>query len=236
MTLTIAALWAGEYGFCKQYAYWETSMKLYDYFRSSASYRVRIALHVKGLAYEPVAVNLLTTEQRSEAHLARNPQGFVPALEVASADGQQLITQSLAICEYLDEAYPETPSLLPGDALVRSRIRSLAQIVACDIHPLDNLRVLNYLVTELGLSEDQKMTWYRHWIQQGFAALESRLAQSADTGMFCHGDSVTLADVCLVPQVYNAKRFAVDMSPYPTIQRINAACLALPSFQQAQPE
>ncbi|MDW7747512.1 maleylacetoacetate isomerase [Halomonas sp.] len=205
---------------------------LYGYFRSSAAYRVRIALNLKGLAYDHSVVNLVKGEQREAANLDRNPQGLVPTLE--TDDGVRL-SQSLAICEYLDEQHPE-PALLPADAEGRARVRSLAQLVACEIHPLNNLRVLKYLVGELGVGEEAKLAWYRHWIAEGFDALEGMLSREAGTGDFCHGDTPTLADLCLVPQVFNAERFACDLSAYPTIQRITANCRALPAFRQAAPE
>ncbi|MDI5919374.1 maleylacetoacetate isomerase [Halomonas sp. LR5S13] len=205
---------------------------LYGYFRSSAAYRVRIALNLKGLAYDQVPVNLVKGEQRTEANVARHPQGLVPTLE--TDDGVQLI-QSLAICEFLDEVHPEPP-LLPADAEGRARVRALAQLVACEIHPLNNLRVLKYLVGELGVDDDTKLAWYRHWIIEGFDALETLLKRELGTGDFCHGDTPTLADLCLVPQVFNAERFACDLSAYPTIQRITANCRALPAFRQAAPE
>lgn len=204
---------------------------LYGYFRSSAAYRVRIALNLKGLAYEQVAVNLVKGEQRAEEKLARNPQGLVPVLE--TDDGTRL-TQSLAICEYLEERHPE-PALLPGDPAGRARVRSLAQLVACEIHPLNNLKVLKYLVHELKLDEAAKLAWYRHWIAEGFTALEARLAGEAATGAFCHGDSPSLADVCLVPQVFNAERFECDLSAYPTIRRIAERCRAMEAFAKAAP-
>ena len=205
--------------------------KLYGYFRSSAAYRVRIALNLKGLDYAQVPVNLVKGEQRDEANLARNPQGLVPILE--TDEGVQL-SQSLAICEYLEERHPE-PALLPADPEGRARVRSLAQIVACEMHPLNNLKVLKYLVHELKLDEEAKLAWYRHWIAEGFAALEARLAGEAATGDFCHGDTPTLADLCLVPQVFNAERFECDLSAYPTIQRITANCRALDAFHRASP-
>lgn len=205
---------------------------LYGYFRSSAAYRVRIALNLKGLAYDQAPVNLVKGEQRGEEYLARNPQGLVPAL--VTDDGARL-TQSLAICEYLDERYPE-PALLPADAAGRARVRALAQAVACEIHPLNNLRVLKYLTGELGVDEATKMTWYRHWVTEGFAALEAQLSREAGSGDFCHGDTPGLADLCLVPQVFNAERFECDLAPYPRIRRIVANCRALDAFAQAAPE
>ncbi|MCE8023899.1 maleylacetoacetate isomerase [Billgrantia aerodenitrificans] len=205
--------------------------KLYGYFRSSAAYRVRIALNLKGLDYAQVPVNLVKGEQRDEANLARNPQGLVPILE--TDEGVQL-SQSLAICEYLEERHPE-PALLPADPEGRARVRSLAQLVACEIHPLNNLKVLKYLVHELKLDEAAKLAWYRHWIAEGFTALEARLAGEPATGEFCHGDSPTLADLCLVPQVFNAERFECDLSAYPTIRRIAERCRALDAFAKAAP-
>lgn len=207
-------------------------MILYDYCRSSTAYRVRIALNLKGFDYQQVPVNLVSGEHREAAHLARNPQGLVPVLD----DNDQLITQSMAICEYLDEAYPDTDQLMPNDVAGRARVRALSQIIGCDIHPVDNLRVLKRLVGELGASEEQKLEWYRHWIYQGFDALEQRLANDADTSVFCHGDTPSLADVCLVPQVFNANRFNTDLSSYPSIRRINDACLELEAFAKAHPD
>ena len=207
-------------------------MKLYDYFRSSASYRVRIGLKLKGLEYESVPVHLLKEggEQLKAEYRAVNPSALVPALE----DNGAIITQSLAILEYLDEVHPMVP-LMPRDALGRARVRSLAQAIACDIHPINNLRVLRYLVKQAGMKEDAKNAWYVHWVQQGFAALETQLAGSSDTGRFCHGDAPTIADCCLVPQVYNASRFNIDLAPYPTIAAIDAACRELPAFIAAHP-
>lgn len=207
-------------------------MKLYGYFRSSAAYRVRIALNLKGLSYEQVAVDLVNGEQRGGDNLARNPQGLVPTLELD--DGARL-TQSLAICEYLDERHPDPP-LLPSDAEGRARVRALAQLIACEIHPLDNLKVLKYLTGELGLDEATKLAWYRHWIAEGFDALEMSLADSSATGAFCHGDAPSLADLCLVPQVFNAKRFECDLSGYPTLRCIAERCDMLSVFAQARPE
>lgn len=205
---------------------------LYGYFRSSAAYRVRIALNIKGLDYDQAPVNLVKGEQRAEANLARNPQGLVPVLETAG--GTQL-TQSLAICEYLDETHPEPP-LLPVDAEGRARVRVLAQVVACEIHPLNNLKVLKYLVHELKVDEEAKLAWYRHWIAQGFDALEAMLTSEAGTGDFCHSNAPSLADICLVPQVYNAERFECDLTAYPRIRRITERCRALEAFAKAAPE
>ncbi|MGQ7289496.1 maleylacetoacetate isomerase [Vreelandella venusta] len=205
---------------------------LYGYFRSSAAYRVRIALNLKGLDYDQVPINLVKGEQRGGDQLARNPQGMVPSLVL---DDNSVVNQSLAICEYLDERHPK-PALLPADALARARVRALAQSVACEIHPLNNLRVLKYLVGELGVDEAAKLAWYRHWITEGFSALEATLSTDPSSGDFCHGDTPTLADICLIPQVYNAERFECDLSAYPTIQRIAANCRALPAFEKAAPE
>ncbi|MEJ7806621.1 MAG: maleylacetoacetate isomerase [Telluria sp.] len=207
-------------------------MKLYDYFRSSAAYRVRIGLHLKGLSYESIPVHLVRDggEQLTSAYRAVNPSALVPALE----DDGAIFTQSLAILEYLDEMHPMAP-LMPRDALGRARVRALALSIACDIHPLNNLRVLRYLVKQGGLSEDAKSAWYVHWVQEGFAALETTLAASGDTGRFCHGDTPTLADCVLVPQVFNASRFGIDLTPYPTIMRIDAACQGVPAFAAAHP-
>ncbi|MGZ3182918.1 MAG: maleylacetoacetate isomerase [Telluria sp.] len=207
-------------------------MKLYTYFRSSAAFRVRAALNLKGLAYEPMFVHLLKDggQQRQAEYAALNPEMLVPCLQ----DGDATVTQSLAIIEYLDEVHPAMP-LLPPDALGRARVRSLALMVACDIHPIDNLRVLRYLTNELHVGEDARNEWYRHWIREGFRALETRLARDAETGRFCHGDTPTMADCVLVPQVFNAKRLDVDLAPYPAIVRIHEACMELPAFRAAQP-
>ena len=207
-------------------------MKLYTYFRSSAAYRVRIALNLKGLAYEAVPVHLLRGggEQLGEAYRAVNPSALLPALD----DDGAIIHQSLAILEYLEELHPHTP-LLPADALGRARVRALSQTVACDTHPLTNLRVLKYLQGPLGLSDEVKLEWYRHWLGEGMAMLEAHLAGAPQTGRYCHGDTPTLADCCLVPQVFNAQRFEVDLAPYPTLARIHAQCEQLPAFQLAHP-
>ena len=207
-------------------------MKLYTYFRSSAAYRVRIALNLKGFGYEAVPVHLLRDggQQLTDAYRDINPSALVPALVTDGAT----ITQSLAIIEYLDEVHPMVP-LLPRDALGRARVRALAQMVACDTHPISNLRVLKYLKHTLHVAEEDKNEWYRHWVRVGLGAIEAHLARDADTGRFCHGDTPTMADCCLVPQVYNAQRFDVDFAPYPTIARINAACTELPAFAAAHP-
>jgi len=205
-------------------------MKLYDYFRSSAAYRVRIACNLKGLAPERTFVHLAKGRQRDSAFLAVNPQGLVPALETEG----RILTQSLAILEYLDETHP-APPLLPADPLGRARVRSIAQAIACDIHPIDNLRVLNYLTGTLGVSQEQRTGWYRYWVEVGFEALETALARDSATGRFCHGDTPTIADICLVPQVANARRFDIDLAPFPTLVRIDAACQSLPAFAGAAP-
>lgn len=207
-------------------------MKLYTYFRSSAAYRVRIALNLKGLAYDAVPVHLLRDggEQLQPAYRAVNPAGLLPALD----DGAAAIGQSLAIIEYLDETRAEAP-LLPADAAGRARVRALALTIAADTHPLGNLRVLKYLTGVLNVTEEQKLAWLHHWMGTGLAAFEQLLATDGRTGRFCHGDTPTLADCCLVPQVFNALRFQLDLSPYPIIQRIYDACAELPAFQQAHP-
>ena len=202
-------------------------MKLYTYFRSSAAFRVRIALNLKELEYQPAFVNLLQGDQRGSAYLDTNPQGLVPALE---HDGTT-VRQSLAAIEYLDELYPDPP-LMPRDAAGRARVRALALAIACDIHPLNNLRVLQYLENTLACTKEQRLAWYRHWIAEGFGALERMLA-TVDTGEFCHGGTPTLADVTLVPQVFNAERYGCDLSPYPRIRAINDACLTIAAFRNA---
>ncbi|MFN4064234.1 maleylacetoacetate isomerase [Azoarcus communis] len=207
-------------------------MKLYTYFRSSAAYRVRIALNLKGLSYDAIPVHLTRTggEHRQEGYTAINPAALVPAL----VDETRVLTQSMAIIEYLDETHPE-PALLPGSALDRARIRAIAQAIACDIHPINNLRVLQYLGRELGASEEQKNAWYRHWVELGLQAVEAMLADDARTGAFCHGDTPTLADCCLVPQVFNARRFNCRMEAFPTINRIVDRCEAMEPFRLAAP-
>ena len=207
-------------------------MKLYSYFRSSAAYRVRIALNLKGLPYETVPVHLTRGggEQLAPGYRKLNPQGLVPALQ----DDGRVYTQSLSIIEYLDEVYPQVP-LLPKDAVARARVRALALAVACDLHPLNNLRVLNYLTGPMGLTDDAKQTWYRHWIAEGLSALEASLAADRDTGRYCHGEAPGLADCCLVPQLANAHRFKCDVSAYPTLLRIEKNCQALDAFQRAAP-
>ncbi len=207
-------------------------MKLYDYFRSSAAYRVRIALNFKGLTPEDRAfVHLRMGNQRAQDYLTLNPQGLVPALEV---DGDRILTQSLAIIEYLNEIRPDPP-LLPETAEARARVRAIALSIACEIHPLNNLRVLNYLTGTLGTTDEQKNGWYRYWIDVGFEALERQLARDRETGTYCHGETPTIADICLVPQLANARRFKIDLTPYPTLVRIEAACNKLSAFALAAP-
>ena len=222
------------------------ALTLYTYFRSSASYRVRIALNLKGLQYESAAVHLVRDggQQLSAAYRALHPDGLVPALvhggavipsvDSGDAPSSPALTQSLAIIEYLDEQYPE-PALLPTRAIDRAWVRSIALSVACDIHPVNNLRVLRYLTERLQVSESDKDGWYRHWCEQGLAALEVMLARDARVGRFCFGDLPGLADCCLIPQVMNAQRFHCDLSAMPTILRINQACLELAAFQKAMP-
>jgi maleylacetoacetate isomerase len=207
-------------------------LRLYTYFRSSAAYRVRIALNLKGLAYEAVPVHLLRDggQQNQPAYRARSPLGTVPTLETEAG----VITQSLAIIEYLDEIHP-LPPLLPTLANDRARVRALAQTIACDIHPVNNLRVLQYLGRELGATQEQKDAWYRHWVDTGLLAVEQLLAAHPATSAFCHGDAPTLADCCLVPQVFNARRFDCPLDAMPTIRRIVATCEALPAFHNAAP-
>ncbi|MGX4642254.1 maleylacetoacetate isomerase [Massilia sp. SYSU DXS3249] len=207
-------------------------MKLYTYFRSSAAYRVRIALNLKGLAYDAVPVHLLKDggQQRQEDYRKINPSGLVPAFQ----DDRITLTQSTAIIEYLDERFPAVP-LMPQDVAGRARVRELAQIIACDIHPLNNLRVLKHLVHELKLTEEQKNEWIRHWIREGLAALEAHLARDPAAGPFCHGGAPTVADCFLVPQVFNAQRFDIDIAAYPNIARINALCVDMQAFAAAHP-
>ncbi|VVD80901.1 maleylacetoacetate isomerase [Pandoraea morbifera] len=206
---------------------------LYSYFRSSAAYRVRIALNLKGLDYEIVPVHLVRDggEQLKPAYRALNVNGLVPTF----VDGDVNIHQSLAIIEYLEDVHP-TPALLPADPVARAQVRALALDIAADIHPIDNLRVLRYLKQDLGVSEEQKNAWYVHWVVEGFTALEARLAAQPSPGKFVFGDTPTLADCCLVPQVYNANRFKVDMAPFPRIAAIDAHCQTLDAFRRAAPE
>ena len=205
-------------------------MQLYNYFRSSASFRVRIALALKGLSYDYVPVHLVRGEQLKPPFTDMSPTALVPLL----VDGDQQLTQSLAIIEYLDETHPEPP-LLPGDAFARARIRALAQDIACEIHPLDNLRVLRYLVNEMKVSEDDKNRWYRHWVETGLAAVERQLAGSPTTGRFCFGDAPTLADCVLVPQIFNAQRMDCRLDHVPTVMRVFGECMQLDAVLQTQP-
>lgn len=207
-------------------------LTLYTYWRSSAAFRVRIALHLKGLPFDSVPVHLVRDggEQHAPAYAARNPQRLVPAL----THGDVVLTQSLAIIEYLDEVFPAVP-LLPAEPQSRHRARALAQLVACDIHPLGNLRVLQYLEQELQLPTDSRTLWLSRWIGDGLSAFETLVAQ-ADRGDFCVHSAPTLADCALVPQLYNARRFGVDLAPYPNVLRIEAACMDLPAFRVAAPE
>jgi maleylacetoacetate isomerase len=209
------------------------ALRLYTYWRSSAAYRVRIALAVKGLEYESVPRHLLREggEQRRPDFLALNPQGLVPALE---HDGH-VMTQSLAICEYLEEIHPQPP-LLPTDPLGRAAVRAMALAVACDVHPLNNLRVQQYLRGELGQGDEAVAHWTRHWIDRGFVALEQRVARLSGDGRHCYGSSVTLADVFLVPQVYNARRAQLDLSPYPRLAAVVQYLESVPAFAVARPE
>lgn len=209
------------------------ALVLHTYWRSSAAYRVRIALHLKGLAFESVPVHLLQDggQQRAPAFAARNPQRLVPTLQ----HGAAVLTQSLAIIEYLDEVWPEPP-LLPSGALDRQRARALAQLVACDIHPLGNLRVLQFLEHAWSLDQAQRAQWIERWIGDGLAAFEALLARAPRSGAFCIGDAPTIADCALVPQLYNARRFEIGLEAFPRIRAVEAACLALPAFDAARPE
>lgn len=202
-------------------------LELYDYHRSSAAFRVRIALGLKGLEWQSLPVNLLESEQQGEAYRAVNPQGLVPALRLEEG---AVVTQSLAILEWLEETHP-APALLPGASLDRARVRAMMYAVACDIHPLNNLRVLHYLTGELGHSEDEKLAWYHHWLGQGFAALEQQVGGDD----YCYGGRLSLADVCLVPQMFNARRFALDLAPYPRLTAICAHLEGIEAFALAAP-
>ena len=204
-------------------------MKLHNYFRSSASFRVRIALELKALPYEYIAVHIARGDHKKEPYAALSADMQVPLLEV---DGERL-SQSMAIIEYLDETHP-VPALLPADALGRARVRALAQSISCEIHPLNNLRVLKYLVRELRVEEDAKNIWYRHWCREGLVAFEKQLAQ-LPASTYCYGDTPTLADCCLVPQIFNAQRFNVNLDGLPRTMAAFQACMALPAFQKAQP-
>ena len=205
-------------------------MKLFNYFRSSASFRVRIALALKGLPYEYAPVHLVKGEQKQPGYAAISPAMLVPTLQT---DSGEYLAQSMAIIEYLDETHPQPP-LLPPHALDRARVRALAQSIACEIHPLNNLRVLKYLVRELKLDEEAKNAWYRHWVRDGLEAFERQLAQQPPS-TYCYGDSPTLADCCLVPQIFNGRRVNTDFSGLTRTMAAFDACMALPAFQQAQP-
>jgi maleylacetoacetate isomerase/maleylpyruvate isomerase len=204
-------------------------VKLYTYFRSSAAFRVRIALNLKGLKYDPTFIHLAKGEHRKPEYAGVYPQALLPTL----VDDGEALSQSLAIIEYLDETHP-TPSLLPNDPLGRARVRSVSLLIACEIHPLNNLRTLQYLKRNLGQNEEQINSWYRHWVADGLIKLEADLARPG-TGRFCHGDTPTMADCCLVPQIFNAKRYNSDLAPYPTIMRVFDACMKLEAFDRAQP-
>lgn len=207
------------------------SIRLYSYWRSSAAYRVRIALNLKGMPYETLPVHLARGEQHKAPFSDLNPQELVPVL----LHGSRILRQSMAIMEYLDETWP-TPPLMPTTARDRQRVRAIAQMIACDIHPLNNLRVLQFFENTWNVPQAERDAWVRHWMQVGFEALEDTLADNPSTGTFCDGEMPTMADCCLVPQVYNAVRFGVDLAPYRTIRRINEACLALEAFEAARPE
>ena len=205
-------------------------MKLHGYFRSSAAFRVRIALNLKGLDCEQAFRHLRKGEQSAPEYLKLNPQGLVPTLE----DGRHVVTQSLAIMEYLEDTHPEPP-ILPDTPAGRARVRAISLAIACEIHPLNNPRVLNYLKGTLKVSQEQHDAWYRHWIAVGFTAVEA-LLESGETGEFCHGDRPTMADACMAPQIFNAKRYDCPLGDYPTIMRIFESCMALPAFDKARPE
>jgi maleylacetoacetate isomerase/maleylpyruvate isomerase len=208
-------------------------MKLYTFFRSSASYRVRIALNLKNISYEQAPIHLRRGggEQLSAAYKAINPQGLVPALE----DNGRIMTQSLAIIEYLEETHPD-PALLPRNPAERALVRSMAMIIACEVHPIQNLRVLNYVKKEYNRTDEQMNRWAQHWIDLGLAALEQTITARTKRGKFCHRDTPTLADICLVPQLGNARRYGCDLSKYPAILEIEKNCMALPAFANAAPE
>lgn len=204
--------------------------RLYTYFRSSAAFRTRIALNLKGLAHDLVPVHLLRCEQSSEVFRLRNPQALVPVLEY----GEVTISQSLAIMELLDELHPERP-LLPKNAVDRARVRSMALAIACEIHPLNNLRVLNFLTEGLSVSMQGKTLWYRHWVESGLEALEKMVVSDGHREGFCHGDIPTMADCCLVPQIFNAQRFGCQLDQVPTLMAIHQRCMELDAFKRAQP-
>ncbi len=207
-------------------------LKLYDYFRSSASFRVRIALNLKQLEYDAIPIHLINNggEQFSPEYQAVNPMSLVPSLD----DNGRIITQSLAIIEYLDETHP-SPPLLPAQAYEKALVRAFAYTIAAEIHPVNNLRILKYLTNDLKISEDEKNKWYQHWTTKGLAALEKMLTATGKQTTFCYGDTPSLADICLVPQIFNAKRFHVDLSAYPNLCRIDDNCQKLPAFTNARP-
>lgn len=205
----------------------------HNYFRGSAAYRVRIALNLKGLSYQSVSLHLLQSagEHLQDSYRAINPGALLPSLQ----DGDTILSQSLAILEYLEEIYPDS-ALLPGDVPGQARVWTLARTVAPNIYPINNRRVLKYLSGTLPVSEEAKVQWYRHWVQEGLSIIEAHLGRDRQTATFCHGDTPTLADCCLIPQVFNAQRFKVDLSPYPIIEGIHARCAELPAFIAAHPE
>lgn len=208
-------------------------MRLYGFFRSSAAFRVRIALNLKGIDYDQAFIHLRKNDQRSADYLKLNPQGLVPSLVT---ENESVLTQSLAIIEYLEETRP-TPALLPRDPVARARVRSLAEAIACDVHPIDNLRVLQFLSRKFGHNDQDIETWFNHWIALGFEGIEKTLATDGKAGKFCHGDLPGLADICLVPQVFNARRYpSFDLAPYPTLMRIFDNCMKLEPFDRAVPE
>ena len=205
-------------------------MKIFGYFRSSAAFRLRIAMNFKGLSYDYNLVNLQSGDHLSDDFKRINPQGRVPAIDIEG----NILTQSLAIIEYLDEVYP-APPLLPSDPIGKAKVRGIAGLIACDIHPLNNLAVLNYLRDQLTAEEEARLAWYRHWVKEGFDGLELILGANVETGQFCFGDTPTVADICLVPQVVNAKRFNCNLASYPTILRIFEECMSLSQFADADP-
>lgn len=212
------------------------AITLYDYYRSSASYRVRIALNLKGLtkdkSYEQFPISLIDNEQNSSDYATVNPNGLVPSVKTDHG----ILSQSLAIIEYLDETYPDSP-LLPNDPWQKAQCRSFALLIACDIHPLNNLRVLNYLNSDLGINQNEKMVWYFHWLERGFQALEAMLSRSSSFEQtFCFGNHATLADICLIPQIYNAKRFDFDMTKYPNLSLVDQYCQQIDAFKLAHPD
>ena len=205
-------------------------MKLYGYYRSSAAYRVRIALNLKGIDYQHETIDLLTGQEQQKEYSKLNPQKLVPVLE----DNGLVLFQSMAILEYLEEAYPQVP-ILPDNIIDCAWVRALSNIVACDMHPLNNLRVLKYLVNDLNVAEVDKLNWYRHWVVESFRAFESHL-QKTQSELYCFGDQPGMADILLIPQVYNARRFEVDMQAFPRISQIEQHCLTIPAFEKAIPE